>query len=342
MSLLKGRRLAAAVLASSILLPQWSYTQDVSGPARLDGTFIQLWKTHEDWGPSQWEELFETFERMGLSKLVVQWTLYDETAYYDSHTYESLEDPPLERILEMADRADMKVVLGLAHDSGFWAKIVRDRALVEVFLKRLRLRSQSVALELAILARDHASFGGWYLSEEIDDSNWLEPERRELLEEHLREMVEFLHALSPTVPVAVSGFSKGRCDPISLEGFWRDVLKEAPVDLVLFQDGIGALHLELPYLSHYLSAVSRAVESRGGELGVVVETFRQVSGAPLNQEPFRAEPANIDRIERQLEIATSFAPEGRFAFAVPDYMSPTAGPEAERLYRSYLELLETK
>jgi hypothetical protein len=323
-----------------LLLPFPAQAHQPASPDQLDGTFIQLWNKHGDWSASQWEELFQSFERMGLSKLVVQWTLHDETAYYDSSTYESVAHPPLELILEMADRHGMSVFLGLAQDSAFWMKIGRDPRLVEVSLQRLRLNSQSVARELAPLVRKHASFAGWYLSEEIDDSSWLEPERRGVLKKHLAEMAEFLHNLSPAIPVAISGFSKANCDPVALEGFWKDILREAPIDLVLFQDGIGAFHLELPYLAPYLAAMHRAVESEGRGLIVIVEVFQQVDDDPLNREPFRAEPASMDRILRQLKIAAPYSQAGMFAFSVPDYMSPVAGPKAEMLFESYIHLFD--
>lgn len=311
-----------------------------ASPARLDGTFIQLWNKHGEWSASQWKELFKSFERMGLSKLVVQWTLYDDTAYYDSSTYEPVAHPPLELILEMADRHGISVFLGLAQDSAFWTKIGRDPRLVEVYLQRLRLSSQFVARELAPLVRKHASFAGWYLSEEIDDSSWLEPERRGILKKHLSEMVEFLHNLSPAVPISISGFSRANCDPVALEGFWEDVLREAPIDMVLFQDGIGAFLLELPYLAPYLAAMHRAVESENKKLIVIVEVFQQVDDDPLKREPFRAEPASMDRIRKQLKIATPYSQAGTFAFSVPDYMSPVAGPKAEMLFESYLHFFD--
>jgi len=329
-----GFKLAVGALAVGHLMAAAGVA---AGPRSLDGTFIQLLNAHEQWSAADWDAQFRNFERLRLSQLVVQWSVYDETAFYASSAYKPLAQPPLERILRLADEAGIKVRVGLAHDSGFWSKIGRDPELVEVYLRRLRLRSEVAARELAPLVRSHPCFDGWYLTEEIDDVNWLEPRRRALLTEHLELLGSLLHELTPGATVAVSGFSNAHCDPRTLEGFWRRILERAGVDVLLFQDGIGVKKLELDYLGLYLAAVARAVEMEGKQLGVIVEMFRQVDGPPLNEEAFRAVPATLDRIQRQIDIAAAHSRAGVIAFTVPDYMSPRAGEDASQLFQKYLE-----
>lgn len=305
-------------------------------PPRLQGTFIQLWRTHSEWTPEDWSRLFDYFRQLRLSRLVVQWTVYEETAFYPSQTFQAVPNPPLKTILRLADAAGMKVYVGLAHDPTFWEKIRRDPVLVEVYLRRLRLRSESAVGQLAPLVRHHPSFQGWYITEEIDDVNWRDPQARNMLFEHLRNMSARLHEITPGGKVALSGFSNTQLDPLAFEEFWKTLLEKASLDEVLFQDGIGVRKLQLTYLPLYLGAIRRAVDAHSRDLQVVVELFQQVNGRLSGNEPFRAVPAPLERITRQVDLAARYATSGVIAFSVPEYMTPLGGPEAKQLFNRYL------
>jgi len=318
------------------LLAAWAAaTPAPAAEPRLDGTFLQLTDAHGRWSRAQWEALFDDLRALGLKRLVVQWTLRDETAFYASTQQRGVPQPPLPVLLELADRDGVAVVVGLASDSRFWERIARDAKLVEVYLRRLRLRSEGVARELAPLLRAHASFAGWYVTEEVDDGSWLEPERRGLLAAYLRDLAASLKRLTPGATVAVSGFSNARCDPDALESFWKALLAAAPLDVVLFQDGVGALKMDLANLPLYLGAMERAASASGRRLGVVVELFEQTGGPPVDAGAFKAVPAPPARVLRQLELAGR-ASAGAIAFTVPDYMRGQNDPRAAQLRDAYL------
>ena len=88
-------------------------------------------------------------------------------------------------------------------------------------------------------------------------------------------------------------------------------------------------------LTLYLGALRQAVQTQSRELQVVVELFRQVS-----ERPFRAQPASWDLVLRQLEVAARFATDGILAFSVPEYMTPLGGPEADKLFKAYLQYIK--
>lgn len=290
-------------------------------PARLRGTFVQLGAENGAWSREKWEEQFERFRALGLERVYVQWSVAGETAYYPSRRFRPVATAPVPTILDLADRAGMRVHLGLSHDPDYWERIGREAELVEVYLRRLTARSTDVARELAPTLVGRPSFAGWYVAEEIDDSSWLSPGRRDLLVRYLQDVSSSLASILPA-PLAVSGFSNARVDPEGLERFWSDLIAAAPVD-VLFQDGVGAGKLDLEEAPLYLEAVRRAVEGRGREMGTVVELFRQVGGPPLDGGPFRATAADPARVRRQLEIARGAI--GAIGFTVPDYL-PTDSP----------------
>ena len=302
----------------------------------LRGTFLQLSAAHGDWPPEKWAQLFDYFRQLKLTRLIVQWSVYDDLAFFPTKNFGQVNRPPLETILKLADGAHMEVLVGLAYDSQFWARIEREPKLVEIYLRRLRLRSQEAAEAVLPLAQAHPSFRGWYLPEEVDDVNWQKREARRVLVEHLRDLGQFLRRLTPTARLALSGFADGRTDPQTLGHLWRELLAEAPLDLVLFQDGIGAQKLSLEDLPLYLTAVRQAAVSPGRHFQVVVELFQQVSA-----QPFKARPAPWPRLERQLALASKYSDTGAVGFSVPEYLTPWGGPAAARLSEAYLGWLKS-
>jgi len=257
-----------------------------------------------------------------LKHLVVQWTEYDNVSFYPA---------PVDTILKLAEQSNMSVFLGLAHDTSFWSSTQRDPELVAVYLRRLRTRSESVAENVAPSASKYKSFAGWYISEEIEDFSWREPALTLALTEHLRQLAVRLHELSPGARVAISGFSNGQSDPKAFELFWRSLLKTSSIDMFMFQDGIGAGKLDLNTLPLYMEAARRATEAEHCELGVIVEMFQQIDA--------QFGPAPLERIVRQLGIASHEYPWRVFGFSVPEYMSPLGGAAAERLFAEYVAAL---
>jgi hypothetical protein len=329
--------------ASQLALPQWPVRAPASTPPlpaadrlRLIGTFLQP-RLDQRWTGDALRDLFLDFRRLGLSRVVVQWTVAGTRAFYPSATFQPVPDPPLEPLLELADEFGISVRLGLAHDPAFWenTRLQKPPGDIEAYLQLQRSRSINVLRELQPIAIRHRSFDGWFLTEEIDDVNWLSPERRALLHAYFKDLRQTVRLQGPQATVAVSGFSNAYCDPATLEAFWRELLAETGVDLVYFQDGIGVHKLELPHLAMYLDAMRRAALGAGHDLSVVVEVFDQVGGPPVSEGSFRAVPAGIDRIVRQLALAAAASTSGIFAFSVPDYMTPAAGPAARQLFDDY-------
>jgi len=303
---------------------------------RIGGTYLQLLDSHQDWTTRQWNNLFDEFAAMRISKIVVQWSVSENLAFFASKTYQHGPNPPLEAILGLADTRGMRVSVGLWHDPDYWRNVAAPAQAVEVYLRRARLHASAIAEELAPSVTKHPSFAGWYISEEIDDTNWVQPERRRILKEHLQSMSSSLRALTPNADVSLSCFSNGNMDPDSLEAFWKSVLTDSSINRLLFQDGIGAHKLELEYLAPFLSAVKRATAASGRGLTVIVEVFDQTAGPGRDEGSFSAAPAPLARIDRQIALAAEFASTDIVAFSVPEYMTPSAGEASRKLLEAYV------
>ena len=311
-------------------------TRGTNDIPRIGGTFLQLLNHHQEWKAEDWRRLFDEFSAMRMSRVIVQWSVSEDLAFFASTSFRHGPTPPLEMILDLADARGMKVSVGLWHDPGYWRNVAAPAAAVEVYLRRARLRATAIAEELAPSVASHPSFEGWYISEEIDDTNWVEPQRRKILKEHLESLSASLHMPVPNAIVSLSSFSNARLDPGALEVFWKSVLAGSSIDRLLFQDGIGAHKLELEYLPPFLSAMKRATAASGRSLAVVVEVFDQTSGPGGDSSVFSAVPAPLARIDRQIALAAQFATPDIVAFSVPEYMTPAAGEASRRLLEGYM------
>lgn len=325
----------ACVMAALGLLSGCASTEPRTAAARLNGTVIQFNPAHNLWVRSDWAKLFRSLRTLGLTQIVVQWTVAGKSAYYPSRQFRSGPMPPLGALLDLADESGMRVLIGLAHEPNYWAQIGEDPVQVERHLHELRSRSLQAARELAPLVAQRRAFEGWYLSEEIDDLNWRDPGRRAILAAHLKALTSELRTLDTRARIAVSGFANAGTDPAFLEVFWGSLLGDAPeLGIVLFQDSVGVGKLSLDELSPILAAVKSGVDGRSRELRVIVEVFRQTAGPPIDQRHFAAEPAPLSRIRRQIAIARAFS-SSLLAFSVPDYMSAEGPAAMTRLFEQY-------
>lgn len=336
---MKLRTLAFFVVAFAFALTAIAASRAETGkdaPLRLGGTYLQLTAAHLEWREHDWVEMFQHFEALGLSQLIVQWSVYEDWHFYARPGAMAHDVLPIETVLKLADRAGMRVWLGLASEERYWREIAGKPDGLKTYLDDLRGRSVRIAEELIPIVGRHASFAGWYIPQEIDDLSWREREHRALLYAYLGGLSHALNALRPGASVAVSGFANGSLDPLALREFWISLLREATaVDTVLFQDGIGAGKLDLYELPLYTDAIRQATDATGRNVVAIVELFDQIAGPPLDEQHFAAVPAPLPRILQQLEHAHGYAPLV-VAFSVPEYLSPKGGEAARTLYDEYL------
>jgi hypothetical protein len=305
----------------------------VNPPIR--GTFLQLLNQHLNWREEDWRTLFAAFRELRMQSLVVQWAVSGETAFFAPEAHSGGRRLPLETIMTLAAEQGMKVTVGLWHDPAYWKEIARTPRLVEAYLRRVRRESAAIAARLAPAMRRNAAFQGWYITEEIDDSSWAEPERRMIIRAHLAAQSRTLRNILPEARISLSCFSNANLDPGALEEFWKSMLEGSEIDTILFQDGIGAGKLDLESVPVFLNAVRRAAEAGRREFALIVELFEQARVSGPDGDSFQAVPASFARVERQLALAAGHGVPDVLAFSVPDYMTPGAGTQARQLFDSY-------
>lgn len=306
----------------------------------LQGAYIQLLDRHARWNELEWRGLFDHLVQLQVGYVVVQWSAIDRRAFYRAAPNPPGPDLPLESIMRMADASGMLVLVGLSHDPAYWRRI--QQADKRAYLaERLRV-NRLVSAEVRGIVASHASFSGWYISEEIDDVNWTDPAERVWLFRYVEELSSHLRMLTPSAHVGLSGFANRHTAPQALRDFWIDLLARAPViDQIYFQDGIGVDKLTLAELPQYYEAMRAATVAAGRELVPVVETFRQSAGPPVSAGEFKAEPTTLHRLFEQIAIANRYA-DRHVAFGVPEYLTPAGGAQASRLYQDYRDALRTR
>ncbi|HBR14294.1 MAG TPA: hypothetical protein DD723_01975 [Candidatus Omnitrophica bacterium] len=303
----------------------------------LKGTFIQLLSAHQGWTKEDWEGLFAYLRQLKVSYLIVQWSVFDKLEFFNDGNNQSRVDAPLNFILNEAEKAGMNVFVGLELDPDYWNEIARDTSFVKNYLADMSHASKELADRLAPLVKKYDSFQGWYITQEIDDSNWRTFESQQILFDHLNDLGAHLHKLFPDKRVALSGFCNAEMTPGVFELFWDSLLKATPIDIVLFQDGIGADKLTFAQLPEYLASLHRATQINSRQLQVVVELFKQVTGNDTLSTQFAAEAAELERVQKQIMIDAAYGSD-LVAFSIPEYMTPLGGPQAEKLFKEYLKI----
>jgi hypothetical protein len=233
----------------------------------------------------------------------------------------------------------MRVVMGLSHDSRYWERVGHsDKA---AYLSERAQQNAALAHALARTFAKSRAVAGWYISEEIDDLNWNDAVAHRMLTGYLQGQSVRLAAIRPARPVSVSAFTNAGTSPDELGRQWKRRLRDVPgLARLYFQDGVGVGKLALGDVPAYYGALRQALAGTGVELVPVVEVFTQVAGAPIDDQPYAAVPANPQRLLAQVQAARR---AGKVAsFGVPEYLSPVGSVAAGQAYAAWVALLESR
>lgn len=302
------------------------------------GSFYQPWRENLCDGPEAWGPWMADLRATGVSRLIVQWVSWEHDWLFVSRpcTTDTANDDRLRQLLDAAAQHGISVWLGLDGSSYWWKATQACNSDVEVS-GYLSWRAAVLAelAEALLPVTGHAAFGGWYLSDEIDDINWIGSFRAEALGAFLQSITASLKTWTPQKRIAISYFANGsRTNAEQCEVQWRRWFNAAPLlDEVLFQDGIGAGHNTLAQWPALLAAVSRAAATATPKRRCtpVVELFEPRQPKEADEPLFHPAPAS--RVEAQMALAKKNHQE-TVAFSVPDYVTrphPKYTAQAEAL-----------
>ena len=284
----------------------------------LSGAFLQLSAAHLTEPASAMADRLAAMRAIGLEAVIIQ---------YCAHNGLDL-GVAVDRVFDAAASLGMAVWLGTPFDDSRWWRACWSPCFLAAFAQpAAEATYQAVGRYGA-----RAALAGVYLPYETNGLAWP------------WAMGDFLGALSaaarrarPDLPVMISPYTNlvpGRVGslPSAILGPWWDVaLGRAGVDVLAWQDGVGACSEQLGRVAPDLGALAWAARRHGVAVWANAEAFWRTT--PPDQ-PFAATAAPFERFRRQLEEEAPWV-ERLIAFDFNDYMDPTAGDPQRRLYDAY-------
>jgi hypothetical protein len=249
---------------------------------------------------AQWQSVLNKLKGQGIDTLVLQWSRYDN-AFRDGESRAWLEHKA-----QLTTVNDMKLVIGLAADGRFFERQKQPLPALENYLNRLRADDVAVAKRWVDVLGEK-SIAGWYISSELDDLRWRDPQMQQAALNWLSKTRLSLAAVADK-PVAVSSFFAGNMTPDSYRK-WVTTLSHSGVK-VWVQDGAG---------TQMLTDAERALYLKAPSAGKVIELFRQDKQA----KTFKATPAPAEY--QQKWLATPVPPAQDRVYFSLRYMSAASG-----------------
>ena len=305
--------------------PSFARTANCKRIGPIGGTFVQPTGTEFSFAADQWRVWLSSVSSLGIETLYVQWSRLADVGTIQARA-----------LLEASQHAGMSVHLGLWQQHGLDNRLYGSAAETTAVLSERRAKSLELARVLAREVHYSKAFAGWYLCEEPSDLMLQDLGRASAWAHHLERMGEALTDLIPQAPVTISTYVSGQMPPAQFADFWRSSWRRTRALRLLLQDGFGVQFLPEGGTTAYFEEIER-LKPGGARAGLVIETFEQLAGLPINNEPFRSKPAALDRLARQIELAQRLSKHPLVAFTVPDYMIGKPGSAAARLGDAYRE-----
>jgi len=265
-------------------------------------TFLQFYQTQLGVSsPDYAEELFRKTRSLGFKTVILQWSSYDDVSFYESSGSKETVDAKLKQMIQAGCRSGIKFWLGLHHDSHFWEQAAASPDEVKVYLDKrlldLQLRLPALLALLRQINVPDDCIHGWYISDEIDDMTW-SGDKQKKISDYLGKTSKLLREVRPDWLIAISGFTNQAKSPDGYARFWDELLNDAQIDYLFFQDGIGAGKLTLQAAELYISALATMARRRPYSVVVVLELFDM----QLRDGKTQYAAANQNRVRRQLRL----------------------------------------
>jgi len=243
----------------------------------------------------------------------------------------------LPKIINAAQKHNIRLWLGTHYNNNFWDAVEypeqKAREWLDHQLTMLKKRLPALISTVRHADPDHQTVIGWYISEEIDDQNWMLAGKEQALTDYLYKTVKLLRSEEPEWPIMISGFSNGYTPPIELAFFWKQILASTGIDTLLFQDGVGADKLSLKQFADYAIQLGTLNDMRSEQVTFVVELF-EITKEKGVVKLHTATPA---RVFQQLAEANKITRKGITLFSAPDYLLNQQDKNALALLSAWLQ-----
>ncbi len=307
-------------------------------PTRLVGVLWWMSTADVERTAESWRVDLERFQALGMDLLVVSGSFADAPG---------LE--PMKGFFDEADRRGLRIFINTLSGPDWWVQtdaapeIARAGECIRNIAKRYGMRK---------------SFAGWYVPYELY-MFW--GPQADLIRTLYREVSGIAKA-TLNKPVMISPFfilDKAQnlgdfrwATPAEYQEFWTGVLKQAPIDIVALQDsGEHLSYYTLEDRRPFFAAMKSACDATGKTLWANIETGELDVNSPEDyvarfgrkthvNDPkltpyWRGVPAK--KLSDKLGFVREFTPTA-ITWGYQEFVHPTAKPEAQKLYESYLGL----
>jgi hypothetical protein len=261
---------------------------------------------------------------IGMDTVVIQYCAYNGLDL----------SPAVDRVFDAAEADGMQVWLGGPYDDTRWW----SECWSPFFLASFGPEAAPATSEAVARVADRPGLAGVYLPYETNGLAW-----PWAMGDFYGQLSRSAKRAKPGVPVMISPFTNlvpgrvGSLPPEVLGPWWDVVLSCADLDVLAWQDGVGACAAQLGQVNTDLGTLAWATHHHGVSLWADSEVFLRTT--PLDQ-PFAATAAPFDRVRRQLDAEAPWV-ERLIAFDFNDYMDPAVGAAQARLYTAYQTYCET-
>jgi len=300
---------------------------------KLDGIFIQPLLA------LQWDSTEKHLKRiaeLGINQIVFQWTTAYGYSLYPSSLYQQgwvTFGDLIKNMLSVADGLNVQIWLGLD----------ACRTLTEEHydpIKNSSERSCNAVTELLELYGNHESFTGVYIPLELN-----EPPEISFLE----KIISLCHSLGKQVlystrkPILIPEGRHYEFDEHDQEWLarekalhqkwansWKKLVKETNLDILMLRDEVGVDRQSPEAIADDLNLLNGCPK-----LWVQTSLYQVIRNLE-DHDPVSLHPANIERLQRQIQASSNA--EARIGFSYHD-MDSERGEKWRQLYQGYLQYI---
>jgi hypothetical protein len=256
-----------------------------------------------------WENNFQKLQQAGIKTLILQWSKFGVVDFMKEEIW-------LRTILSYAQKYKIKVIVGLYGDDKYF-KILESRDTnIEAYLNNLHRQNIEQAKKIYTVAKRYSSFNGYYIYDEIDDTNFIEKNRQNYLKNYLRDTADSIAKISPHT-LYLSGYFSGNMSPTNYALMLSKSTQKRYT--ILLQSGIGAKLVDNNTSSLYMRTFSKEFK---GNFIPIIEGF--------TVKKFKIQAIDILNLQRQINLVKKSANTSRLSLFSLRYFLD------EQLFSAYL------
>jgi len=300
------------------------------------GAFIQVNGSLASQSPMWWQAELGAMKTVGMDTVVVNYVAYDNFYFYPTSVSggQPFVIDSIENIMDAADHHGMSVFLGLHLEPEQFSSATFN-------LPANLAQGQAELTELWSRYGSHASLAGWYMPQEFSDYMALyQPQLRDDIISYTRAVTDQAD-VSTGLPMMISPYFGQNPNAAAYANWWSTTgLPETGVDIVAMQDGVGTHRTTIAQSRTVFEALQPVMAAHGVQFWANNESFNQIHGWPVDNQPWAAQPVGIDTFVAQIQSTNSLVQKS-ITFEFSHYMSPQGSAAMNALYRDYRDYYES-